>query len=1177
MRICIITCSIIIAGLGSLIAAPVNAGVFETRISVSFKNESINNAIKKIERESKVEFAYDADYLGLQTLKVKEENFNNERLDVVLKTLLQNTEVTFKEEIKGTITLYKKTTAPKADNGKISGRVVDEKGQPLPGATIRLNEINKAIQATTDGSFTLNAAPGTYTLIISFISYQTYRVPAVKIVANETNALGNITLVAESGSLNEVVVVGYGTQRKENLTGAVDQITAKAFENRSLPNLTQGLQGVIPNLNLTPLDGKPIQSPSYNVRGTTSVGQGGNALVLIDGVEGDPSRINPSDVASVSVLKDASSSAIYGARAAFGVILITTKSPAKEKTSITYSFNQSIKSPTTVPNLVTNGYIFAKMFNEAWTAANNYSQTPQNINKTVKFSPEYLEELKRRDADPSLPKVEVNGAGEYVYYANTDWYKELYKDHNSSREHNLAISGNSGKSDFLLTGRYFAQDGLFRYNTDDYSVYNVRAKGSLQVFPWLRIYNNADYSNVKYHNPLNVGEGGGIWRNLADEGHTVAPMFNPDGTLTYSAAYTVGDFVYGKNGINFDNRVFRNTAGFASSFFDDVFRVKGDFTFQNTDNNQDRRRVPVPYSRKPGVIEYVGTNTNDLENMSQRTQYIATNIYGEYEPKWSKNHYFKALAGFNFEQSTYKKLDLVRNGLIFPDATDINLALGQSITTSGGWDRWDVMGGFYRLNYAYKDRYLVEADGRYDGSSKFPSNQRYAFFPSVSAGWRVTNEPFWTMSKDIISNLKIRGSYGSLGNGSINSYAFQERFAIKQSGRVLNGVRPQTTSQPGVLPDGLTWETSTVENIGLDMGLLSDRLTITGDAYIRKTKDMFTVGNTLPAVFGTDVPKGNYADMKTKGWEITIAWRDKFDVGAKPFNYGFRATLADYTSEITKYNNPAKNLGDPSKSLTDQIYYVGEKVGEIWGFETAGYFTSAEDIANSPKQTLIKASGASQLLPGDIKFKDLNGDGVIDYGDQTVNKPGDRKIIGNTTPRYTFGFGMDADWNSFFFSAFFQGVGKRDWYPGPEADYFWGQYNRPYNKVPVSQLDKIWSETNPNAYFPRYRGYSAQNGSNELTQVQTKYLQNAAYVRLKNIQLGYHLPLSLIRKIKLGDARVFVSGENLWTWSPLYKISKDLDPESINGSDRVLTDGTNGNGNNYPVLKSITLGISATF
>lgn len=1168
MRITFLIYTIIIAGAGVLIAAPTTGQIFEKRVSVSFRNETLSSSVKKIEQAGRIDFAYDPELVNLTEVKIKGGTFNNERLATVLKKLFANTQIGFKEEVEGTVTLYKKELPSKAAPGKISGKVVDEKGEPLTGATIMLVEAGKGAQADINGAFSITADEGTYTMVVSFISFESKRVPGIKIKSGEDTKVNSITLVAQSGTLNEVLVVGYGTQKKQNLTGAVDQVTSKVLENRSLPNLTQGLQGVIPNLNLTPLDGKPVQSPSFNIRGTTSIGQGGNALVLVDGVEGDPSRINPNDVASVSVLKDAASASIYGARGAFGVILITTKNPSKEKTSINYSFNQSIKSPTTVPNFVTNGYTFAKMFNEGWSAWNDYSQTPQNINKTVKFSQAYLQELERHANDPSLPQTIVNAAGEYEYYGNTDWYGQLYKDHNSAREHNLAVSGNSGKADFLITGRYYSQDGLFRYNSDDYNIYNLRAKGSLQVYPWLSLYNNADYSNMKYHNPLNVGEGGSIWRNIADEGHTMVPMFNPDGTLTYSAAYSVGDYYYGKNGIDFNNRVFRNTTGFVAQFFENVFRVKGDFTFQNTDNNQKQKRVPVPYSRKPGVIEYVGTNYNDYQNVNQSTQYMATNIYGEYEPKLKGGHYFKALGGFNFEQSTLNSISVLRNGLISEDATDINLALGQGITTKGGWDRWDILGGFYRLNYSYNDRYLVEANGRYDGSSKFPSDQRYAFFPSVSAGWKISNEPFWKISKDLITNLKIRGSYGSLGNGSIASYAFQEKFNISKSGRILNGVLPQKTSQPGVLPDGLTWETSNTQNLGLDLGMLSNRLTITGDAYIRRTKDMFTVGMTLPAVFGTDVPKGNYADLKTKGWEVSVAWRDRLNVGGKPLNYGIRATVADYTAKITKYNNPDKRLSD---------YYAGQTVGEIWGYETAGYFTSAQDIANSPKQTLIKASNTGQLLPGDIKFADLNGDGVINDGDKTVDKPGDRKIIGNSTPRYTYGIGVDADWNNFSFSAFFQGVAKRDWYPGSEASVFWGQYNRPYNKVPVSQLDKIWSETNPDAYFPRYRGYVAQNGQGELTQAQTKYLQNAAYLRMKNVQVAYNLPLHLIQKIKLTNLRVFVSGENLLTWSPLYKITKDIDPESINGSDRILTDGSSGNGNNYPILKSVTLGLTATF
>ncbi|WP_435531829.1 SusC/RagA family TonB-linked outer membrane protein [Spirosoma liriopis] len=1053
----------------------------------------------------------------------------------------------------------------------VTGTVSDEKGDPLPGVSIVVKGQQRGTNTDAKGQYRISVPNGSATLVFSFVGY----LPQEIVVGNQT-AL-SVTLKTDTKSLEEVVVVGYGTQKKINLTGAVDQVTSEVLENRSLPNLTQGLQGTIPNLNLTMGDGKPTQSPVYNIRGTTSIGQGGNALVLIDGVEGDPSRLNPNDVATVSVLKDAASAAIYGARGAFGVVLITTKNPTKDRTSFTYSVNHSIKSPTTVPKFVTNGYQFAKLFNEGWTAWNDYSQTPQNINKTVRFSPAYLAELERRNNDPSLPKTVVDPtSGEYVYYENTDWYGELYKKSTSATEHNLSFSGSSGKADFYVTGRYYGQDGLFRYNSDDYKILSLRAKGSIQLYPWLKVSNNADFSSMKYHNPLNVGEGGGIWRNIADEGHTVAPMFNPDGTLTYSAAYTVGDFWYGKNGIDMDRRVFRNTADFATQFFDDRFRVKGNFTFQTTDNNEYRTRVPIPYSRKPGVIEYVGTNTNDLQNIYRETLYTATNLYAEYEPRFSQNHYVKVLAGYNYENSNYRRLEVLRNGLIYEDAQDINLALGQAITTGGGMEKWAILGGFYRLNYGFKDRYLLELNGRYDGSSKFPSSERYAFFPSVSAGWRVSNESFWKVSPKLFTDLKIRASYGSLGNGSIASYAFQEQFAISQANVILNGVKPQYTRQPSVIPNGLTWETSTTADLGIDLGMLNNRLTFTGDAYVRKTTGMFTVGMTLPAVFGTDVPKGNYADLTTKGWEAVLTWRDKFAVASKPLNYEVRFTMSDYQATIDKFNNPNKRLTD---------YYDGQKVGEIWGYETAGFFTSEEDIKNSPKQTLFKASNTGQWLPGDIKFRDLNGDGVINNGDNTVGNPGDRRIIGNSTPRYTYGVMLGADWNNFFVSAFFQGVGKQDWWPGSEAGSFWGQYNRPYNKLPEWQLGNIWSADNPNAYLPRYRGYVSQNSAGELYQTQTRYLQNAAYLRMKNVQVGYNLPRLFIKKVGMNSARVFVSGENLLTWSPLYKITKDIDIENIGRSDAVLNppsssdpnSNNSGNGNNYPILKSFTFGLSATF
>lgn len=1056
-----------------------------------------------------------------------------------------------------------------ADLGKISGKVIDENGLPFPGATIKIVQTNQILQSNADGSFSFSVQAGTYTLNISFLSYQLQVIDNVIVKSGETTNQ-TIKMIPDQKSLSEVVVVGYGTQKKENLTGAVDQVTSKALENRPLTNLTQGLQGALPNLNLKMMDGRPTQSPSYNIRGTTSIGQGGNALILIDGVEGDPSLLNPNDVETVTMLKDAAASSIYGARAVFGVILITTKKPIGGKTTVNYSTNYATKSPLQVPDFVTDGYTWARMFAEAFV--NGDGAFPQNANKSQKFSQAYLNEFKRR-AESGQPynQVEIDpSTGEYVYYGSTDFYEQLYKENTGANEHNLSLTGSGEKISYLVSGRYQKQAGLFRYNSDDYSMKNFRARGAIQLLPWLKLDNNADFSVMNYHNPLSVGEGGGVWRNIADEAHPTSVMFNPDGSLSMSAAYGPGDYFYGKSGSDTKRQVFRNTTSLSSKFLKDKLSINGDFTFRITNNDVEQKRVQLPYSNKPGVISYLGTTTNDLLYDRRETQYIANNLYASYEDTFSDAHYFKIMAGYNYEESTYKRLAAQRNGIIFEDATDLNLALGQAITTGGGYEKWNVFGGFSRLNYAFKDRYLLEVNARYDGSSKFPSDQRFGFFPSVSAGWRIAGEPFWKVSPKFISDLKIRGSYGSLGNGNIGSYLFQENFSISQSSIILGGVKPQRTGQPGVLPDGLTWETSTTSNIGLDISMLANRLTITGDAYIRNTTDMFTVGLTAPAVFGATVPKGNYADLRTKGWELSLTWRDKINT-KKPINYNIRLTVADNTSKITKYNNPDKLLSD---------YYVGQTIGEIWGYTTEGFFIDQADIDAHAKQSpQMRASPTNIWYPGDIKLQDLNKDGFINVGKNTVNDPGDRKIIGNAAPRYTYGVSIGADWNNFFFSTFFQGVAKQDWYPSTETEFFWGQYNRPYNNIPTFHLGNMWTPENTNAYFPRTMSRAASSNTNRTLGVaQTKYLQNVAYIRMKNIQVGYNLPAKWVSKFKASSARIYFSGENLFTYSPLYKITKTLDVENTVPADQGFNSGaTNGDGYNYPLLKSYSLGLSLTF
>lgn len=1058
----------------------------------------------------------------------------------------------------------------------ITGKVTDESGEPLAGAGVVLVG-NTSYNALTDdnGNYSIRIPDSENAAMeFSFIGMKT-----ATITVGNQNVI-NVVLKSEN-KLDEIVVVGYGTQKKVNLTGAVEQVTDEVFENRPMANVSQGLQGAIPNLNIQLTDGKPIRTASYNVRGTTSIGQGGSALVLIDGVEGDPAMLNPNDIASVSVLKDAASSAIYGARGAFGVVLITTKNPQKGHTVVNYTGNFSMRQPTVLPDYVTDGYEFTKTYVEAWGGAHEGS-LPTRFHRSIPFDLQYYNDWENHKKGSGADEVVVRD-GKYWYYGNTDWYDLLYKDWTYGQDHNVTVQGGNDVADFMVSGRFYDQDGIYTYNTDRYKMYNIRAKGSAKIFSWLKVENNFEYNQMKYHNPITVGSNGVIYYGMEGDEPPVGVMFNPDGTLTMSAAYGVGDLWYGKNYQNQKTRVLRNTTSATATFFDDKLIIKGDFTFRNQDRDVNTRRVQVPYSTAPNSIAYVGASTNDYQIQHSLTKYLAANIYAEYTDTFAEMHNFKGMIGYNYEQQDYDWASVRRNGNIFDDVENIALTNGDSITTGGSYNKWRIAGGFFRVNYDYNGRYLLEVNGRYDGSSKFPENDQWAFFPSVSAGWRVSQEPYWHVDPKYISSLKIRGSYGSLGNGNVSPYAYQELFSIWQMSRLIDGKRPQATSAPGVIPDNLTWETATTLNLGLDFGMFNGRLNFTGDYYVRKTKDMYTVGKTLPAVFGATSPYGNYADMTTKGWEITLTWNDSFELGGKPFNYDLRFTLADYQSKIDKYNNDTKSIGYYTDGRCN--YYEGMKIGEIWGFVTEGLFTSEEDVANHADQGVFSISDSQKYLPGDIKFQDLNGDNVINYGTNCIGDTGDRKIIGNSTPRYTYSFNLGADWNGIFITAFFQGVGKMDWVPGYDNQRFFGQFSRPYGNMPKYVAENYWTEDNTDTYFPRLRGYTALQGNQILAVAQTRYLQNAAYIRLKNLQIGYTFPKKWFQRLKMEGARVYLSGENLWSWSPLYRHCKSYDIGNIYGEDPEMAESTptneiisnGGKTYSYPILRTYSLGISITF
>lgn len=1040
----------------------------------------------------------------------------------------------------------------------VRGLVTSDKGETLIGVNVRVKGKQTGSVTDAKGHYQVNVTGDQAVLVFTYIGF------AEQEVAVGNRSTIDVQLSPTAKELEGLVVVGYGTQKKINLTGAVDQVGSEVFENRPLTNITRGLQGVIPNLNIRMTDGKPTRGATYNVRGTTSIGAGGSALILIDGVPGDPNLLNPNDIESVTVLKDAAAAAIYGSRGTFGVVLFTTKNPAKDQTTVNYTGNVSLNERTIKPKLVTNGYQWAKAFDDAFYSYNDYASHPQKANSVFPFSLDYLDELKRRNEDPSLPKTDINPAtGEYVYYGNTDWLQELYADQNPSTEHNLSVSGSSKNVNYYLSGRYMSQKGIFRYNPDNYNTYNLRARGSVQAFPWLKIENDLSFSQMKYFMPiLNHPSNTPVWRRISDEAFPIAMLHNPDGTLTENASIVFGSFISGNNYSDQSQMQIRNTSRFTASLFKNQVHLNGDLTFQRTNGLETRLYTPVPYSKKPGAMLERGESKMNEDD--DKTSYLAANIYADYE-KTAGKHYFKGMIGYNYEHSLLKSRYIQRDGLINNALPDFSLIDGQNITLQGGGSEWTTIGGFFRLNYIFDDRYLFEVNGRYDGSSKFPTNQQWGFFPSASAGWRVSREKFWKLPANIISDLKLRVSYGTLGNGNVSPYQYLETMSVAKLSRILGGITPNYTQQPVVIPNGLTWEKATTLNFGADMAFLDNRLTVTGDIYNRKTTDMFTDGLPLPSVFGANEPKGNYADLETKGWELSIGWKNR-GKGNKPFSYDLRLVLSDNQSTITRFNNPQGLIN---------TYYVGMKVGDIWGFVNDGYYKDAADIA-SIDQKFVRVSAANKPLPGDIKFKDLNGDHIINLGSSTLSDPGDRTVIGNSSPRYTYGFNANGEWNNFFLSLFVQGVGKRDFWPGTDNSLFWGPYNRPYSWHPEDVMNNVWSEENPDAYFPRMRGYVALNSNAELTLQQSKYLQNVSYVRLKNLTLGYTLPATWTARAGIANARLYLTGQNLWTWSPMYRYVKTLDPEVIEGADPELSAGA-GNGMSYPMMKTYTVGINVTF
>lgn len=1062
-----------------------------------------------------------------------------------------------------------------AQDTKITGLVSSSNGEPLVGASVMVEGTNIGVITDVGGKFTITVPKGKY-LQISYVGYRKDRIKVgdKKVI--------NVVMSQEDNTLDEVVAIGYGTQRKRNLVGAVENISSKEIENRPNGYLVRTLQGMVPGLNIQMNDGKPTRSASMQIRATTqSIGAGGSALCLIDGVEADLTAMNPEDIASISVLKDASSTAVYGARGAFGVILVTTKNAKKGKAQVDYSGSYSIISETKRPELVTDALTWYNNFQEAYF--NAFHQKATTINNKFPISQAWEDEFIRRRTDPNNSYTDwaISPSGEYSYYGEgTNWYDLIYKKQTSGMQHNLRVSGGSDIANYIVSARYFEQDGIYKVGDEKFRQFNVRGKGTIQITPNLKLENNTDFVRRTYNQPLSGNTTQLVRRNLEHQGFPMTIPQNPDGTWTYAGIYTgyaaMAEGASYRNNFKFD---MKNSTFLTYDIMKKVLVARGDFSYLYNHSTQMDKWSGLKGVKSEMAAEIWPTD-NKLNTTETQRQYYSGNLNLTWTPNLNENNNLNVIGGWQIEHQSNRGIYMSRDEFIMDDKPNYSMMTGINyvLRDSNSLD-WGFVGYFGRVTYDYKEKYLAEISARYDGSSKFPNNQRWGFFPSASIGWRMSQEKFME-SLTFLNNLKWRFSVGKAGNGNVAPYRYLELMSFNKSSVIIDGLQRTMTNVPSqVIPQNLTWETSSTINLGVDVNMFNNRLNFVGDIYKKATTDMFVVGAELPAVAGYAAPYGNHADMMTNGMELSLGWQDSFRVANRPLNYSVRLSFWDSLSKITKYTAKTNKL----PTIYENSYYEGMTLGEIWGYHVLGLFETDEEAlewgAIKQKKTFWSGDGGSWNA-GDVKFADLDESGEVDNGSNTLENHGDLIKIGNSTPRYNYGINMSANWNGIGFSIFLQGVGKRDWYPTAESGLFWGQYNRAYGYCLPWQVEDHWTPENKDAYWPLPKGALAlSNPRGALRSANDRYLQNAAYCRLKTVTLDYTLKSAWLKKTPFTNVKIYVSGENLFYWSPLKKYARNIDPEMITPGDADFqaVAGTNGEGYGYPMTKNFTVGVNVSF
>lgn len=1028
----------------------------------------------------------------------------------------------------------------------ITGTISGPGGTPLPGVNVVQKSSSNGVSADFDGNYSITLDEGEKTLVFSSIGYQ-----KIERAVGDATVI-DLTMQEDTESLDEVVVVGYGTQKRVNLTGAVDVATSERIENRPIANAGEGLQGVVAGLNVTVPNGDPSQSPSFNIRGFTSI-NGGSPLILVDGAPVDINSINPEDIASVTVLKDGASAAVYGARAAFGVILVETKQGKSGKINVQLSTQFSWNDPIFNVDPIENGYIYALERNKAETRNGGEPE----------YNADYLQGLQTYWADPAnnAPFEVVDGT--FQNYANPNLAEGLLAV-SPRQKYDLAISGASEKVNYYTSFGLFNNDGFWNHpGNDNFKRYNILAKADFKIKDWLT------FETQITGNFENSDKPSGVNINTLIRIEPIRPYVVPliPGYDQYEGEYwdhafpIFGQLEKGGRTKNTEQDIWLRPALTLTPFKNLV--IKSNFSYNSFNRQFESASIPfetISFDlEQDNPVQAIGINSGDdtINVIRDYNQYYVFNAFGEYTIDQLDDSYFKFLLGYNQEWGFNQRVSGNSGQLVSPDIVDIGATTGTRFI-AGGKNQVALRGVFYRLNYIYKDKYLLESSARYDGTSRFPTDDRFGLFPSIALGWRISNEGFMKGTEGWLDNLKVRASYGELGNQLLgnNFYPYIPSLSVGNSNFILNSGQIPTVSPPGLVSPTLTWERVVSRNLGLDIAMFKNRLNLVADVYNRDTKNML-LRRSYPDILGAQPPQENGADLRTTGWDASLKWRDNI---SEDLSYFFNFNISDWTSEITKYDNPTGAIGpNPGSSSIfesdSNTFYEGQQIGEIWGYETIGIIQDEEQLANLPDQTQV-GDNSSSFKVGDLEFADLNGDGVVNNGNNTLDDPGDRRIIGNTTPRYSYGINAGVQYKGFALDFFFQGVGKRDYYPGDE-NWTWFFPWRAYNGD-KSWLTNSWTPDNRDAYFPE-----AQVGGDKNNVAQTRFLQDASYIRLKNLNISYTLPSDWMEPMGVSSLKLYLAGQNLWEYS---KIRKPLDPEYILDSSI-----------NYPLQRTYTVGMVLNF